>query len=82
MRLAQMSGPEKVTKMLDVFRAYRRREFKPNPKALRILVEMGFTESDALDALCIHGNKQEEAVSLVWKLCLMCVKSGVFMIII
>ncbi|KAK2153379.1 hypothetical protein LSH36_299g03002 [Paralvinella palmiformis] len=61
LKLAIMKGPEKVKKMLEGFRTYRRKNFRPNPKALRTLIEMGFTEKDALDALCIHANHQEEA---------------------
>lgn len=61
MKLAMMKGPEKVKKMLEGFRTYRRKNFRPNPKALKTLIEMGFAKNHALDALCIHANHQEEA---------------------
>ena len=59
-----MKGPEKVKKMLEGFRTYRRKNFRPNPKALKTLIEMGFAKNHALDALCIHANHQEEAVCI------------------
>lgn len=38
-------------------------EFKPNKRALRSLVEMGFKEKDIIGALKITGNDQANAVS-------------------
>ncbi|XP_067001882.2 ubiquitin-associated domain-containing protein 1 [Anabrus simplex] len=50
-----------VAKLLDSFRAYKRQEFKPNPKALENLMEMGFAEEEIIDALRITGNNQASA---------------------
>ncbi|KAK3087712.1 hypothetical protein FSP39_009507 [Pinctada imbricata] len=47
--------------ILQSLRAFRKREFKPNPMALKHLVEMGFDEKDAFEALCIARNNQDEA---------------------
>ena len=53
--------PQKVSNILESFRAYRRREFKPNVRIMNNLKEMGFAEKDIIDALRITGNKEEEA---------------------
>lgn len=46
----------KVTNLLQSLRAYRKREFKPNSKALKHLMEMGFEEKDVIDALRVTRN--------------------------
>ncbi|XP_062601107.1 ubiquitin-associated domain-containing protein 1-like [Saccostrea cucullata] len=50
-----------TTNILQSLREYRKREFKPNHKILQNLVEMGFDEKDALDALRISRNNQNDA---------------------
>ncbi|XP_069119514.1 ubiquitin-associated domain-containing protein 1-like [Argopecten irradians] len=50
-----------VTNILKSLRAFRRREFKANPRALQNLVEMGFPEKDAIDALRVGRNDQDAA---------------------
>lgn len=52
-----------VELLLESFRQYKRMEFKPNKRALRSLVEMGFKEKDAIGALKVTGNDQSNAVS-------------------
>lgn len=47
--------------MLECFQEYKRKDFKPNRKALSNLKEMGFSNTAILDALRIHGNNQEAA---------------------
>ncbi|XP_061163794.1 ubiquitin-associated domain-containing protein 1-like isoform X1 [Saccostrea echinata] len=50
-----------TTNILQSLREYRKREFKPNHKILQNLVEMGFDEKDAFDALRISRNNQNDA---------------------
>lgn len=50
--------------LLESFRAYVRQDFKPNMKALQNLMDMGFSEEDARDALRITGNNHSAAVSI------------------
>jgi len=57
-----------VATLLDSLRTSHRRDFKPDVKALLNLMNMGFTEEDICDALCVMGNNQSAAVSIV--LCL------------
>lgn len=52
----------KVSNILKSLRAYRKREFKPNPKALQHLMEMGFGEKDVIDALRVTRNDGNAAV--------------------
>ncbi|XP_013418623.1 ubiquitin-associated domain-containing protein 1 [Lingula anatina] len=53
--------PAKVSEILDTFKAYKRREFKANPRALRNLMEMGFPETEVVDALRVCQNNQDAA---------------------
>ncbi|XP_069668935.1 ubiquitin-associated domain-containing protein 1 isoform X2 [Periplaneta americana] len=55
------SVAQSVAALLESFRAYKRRDFKPNAKALLNLMDMGFPESDVRDALRITGNNQSAA---------------------
>ncbi|GLH04767.1 Ubiquitin-associated domain-containing protein 1 [Gryllus bimaculatus] len=55
------SVTQTVASLLDSFRAFKRQDFKPNTKALNNLMEMGFGEDDAIDALRITGNNQASA---------------------
>lgn len=50
-----------VNAMLECFQEYKRKDFKPNKKAMSNLKEMGFSETAILDALRIHSNSQEAA---------------------
>lgn len=50
-----------VNAMLECFQEYKRKDFKPNKKAMSNLKEMGFSETTILDALRIHSNSQEAA---------------------
>lgn len=50
-----------VNAMLECFQEYKRKDFKPNKKAMSNLKEMGFSEIAILDALRIHSNSQEAA---------------------
>ena len=70
-----------VATLLDSLRTSYRRDFKPDMKALLNLMDMGFTEEDICDALCVTGNNQSAAVSIVsclysssnlCKICLCC----------
>lgn len=49
--------------LLQSFRQYKNMEFKPNKRAMRSLVEMGFDEKNVAEALKITGNDQANAVS-------------------
>lgn len=59
------SVTQSVAALLESFRAFKRRDFKPNMKALQNLIDMGFPEEDIYDALCVTGNNQSAAVSIV-----------------
>jgi len=47
--------------LLHAFRVFRRKEFRPNIRALNTLKEMGFSEETVMDALRITGNNQDAA---------------------
>ncbi|KAJ8300581.1 hypothetical protein KUTeg_022100, partial [Tegillarca granosa] len=49
------------TNILRSLRAFRRREFKPNQRALQHLIEMGFPEKDVIEALRYARNDQDAA---------------------
>lgn len=49
--------------LLESFRQYKKMEFKPNKRAMRSLIEMGFDEKNVIGALKITGNDQANAVS-------------------
>lgn len=55
------SVTQTVAALLESFRAFKRQDFKPNSRALHNLIEMGFGEEDAVDALRITGNNQASA---------------------
>ncbi|XP_011870110.1 PREDICTED: ubiquitin-associated domain-containing protein 1 [Vollenhovia emeryi] len=50
-----------VELLLQSFRQYKKMEFKPNKRAMRSLVEMGFDEKNVIGALKITGNDQANA---------------------
>ncbi|XP_050466826.1 ubiquitin-associated domain-containing protein 1 isoform X2 [Cataglyphis hispanica] len=47
--------------LLESFRQYKKMEFKPNKRAMRSLIEMGFDEKNVIGALKITGNDQANA---------------------
>lgn len=47
--------------MLEKFRKAKQKEFKPSPKAVTVLQEMGFKAEDAQEALRVTGNNQNAA---------------------
>ncbi|XP_018306539.1 ubiquitin-associated domain-containing protein 1 [Mycetomoellerius zeteki] len=47
--------------LLQSFRQWKRMEFKPNKRAMRSLVEMGFEEKNVIGALKVTGNDQANA---------------------
>ncbi|XP_067948197.1 ubiquitin-associated domain-containing protein 1-like isoform X2 [Watersipora subatra] len=51
----------KAQTILESFRTYKRRKFKPNLMALSSLIDMGFDEADVLEALRVTDNNQESA---------------------
>lgn len=60
-----MTSPCRVSNILKSLRAYRKREFRPNQKTLQHLMEMGFAESDVIDALRATRNDGEAACELL-----------------
>jgi hypothetical protein len=54
-----------VAALLDSVRTSNRQNFKPDMKVLQNLKDIGFTEEDVCDALCVTGNNQSAAVSIV-----------------
>ncbi|KAK3744842.1 hypothetical protein RRG08_050781 [Elysia crispata] len=53
-------GP-KFKNILETIRAFQKREFRPNARALQKLLEMGFSEKEAIQALRISRNNQDAA---------------------
>jgi Kip1 ubiquitination-promoting complex protein 2 len=51
----------KVPAIVESYRAYKRKHFKPNSKAFKNLKQMGFDDSEVLDALWIHSNNEVAA---------------------
>ncbi|BFZ20870.1 hypothetical protein BsWGS_23910 [Bradybaena similaris] len=47
--------------ILETIRAFQHREFRPNPRALQNLIEMGFIEKEAVYALRMSRNNQDAA---------------------
>ncbi|KAG5307425.1 CCD25 protein, partial [Acromyrmex insinuator] len=50
-----------VELLLQSFRQWKRMEFKPNKRAMRSLVEMGFEDKNVVGALKVTGNDQANA---------------------
>ncbi|XP_012230717.1 ubiquitin-associated domain-containing protein 1 [Linepithema humile] len=50
-----------VELLLESFRQYKKMEFKPNKRAMRSLIEMGFEEKNVIGALKVTGNDQANA---------------------
>lgn len=60
----QNSLPSVTSSKADIlrrFRTYKRKEFRPNKKAVNHLKEMGFSDNEIIDALRINGNNQDGA---------------------
>lgn len=55
------SGILTVSELLEAFKVYKRKEFRPNIRALDNLKEMGFSEDKIVDALRVAGNNQDAA---------------------
>lgn len=47
--------------LLESFRQYKKLNFKPNPKSVKSLLEMGFQEKDIIAALKATGNNESNA---------------------
>lgn len=58
---APEGGQPHYTNILDTIRAFKKREFRPNSRSLQRLVEMGFQENEAVDALRMFRNDQDAA---------------------
>ena len=54
-----------VGTLLDLLQTSHRWDFKPDMKALLNFMDMGFTEEDICDPLCVMGNNHSAAVSVV-----------------
>lgn len=50
-----------IPELMEAFRAYKRREFRPNTIAFSNLKEMGFDEDKIADSLRVSGNNQGAA---------------------
>ncbi|CAL7948159.1 unnamed protein product [Xylocopa violacea] len=50
-----------VDHLLESYHRYKKMDFKPSPKALQLLLEMGFEEKSIIEALKITGNNQTNA---------------------
>ncbi|KAK3586987.1 hypothetical protein CHS0354_026703 [Potamilus streckersoni] len=57
----EVPSQARVSNILQSLRAYKKREFTANPKALQHLIEMGFDEKDATEALRLSRNDREAA---------------------
>lgn len=53
--------PPKINNLLNSLKRFKKREFRPNTRALMNLMEMGFEESEAISALRVAGNNQDTA---------------------
>lgn len=52
-----------VDRLLKNYHHCRKIDFKPNSRAVQLLLEMGFEENNIIEALKITGNNQINAVS-------------------
>ncbi|XP_078082404.1 ubiquitin-associated domain-containing protein 1 isoform X5 [Mustelus asterias] len=60
----------KQDELTDIFKKIRRkREFRPEPRAMIALMEMGFDEKEVIDALRVNNNQQDAAhLKICWKI--------------
>lgn len=53
-----------VPAIVECYRCFKRKQFKPNTKAYANLKQMGFDEEEVLDSLWVHSNNEVSAVSI------------------
>ncbi|XP_054704670.1 ubiquitin-associated domain-containing protein 1 isoform X2 [Grus americana] len=59
---SEASGEEAKDELTEIFKKIRRkREFRPDPRAVVALMEMGFDEKEVVDALRVNNNQQNAA---------------------
>ncbi|XP_029468141.1 ubiquitin-associated domain-containing protein 1 isoform X2 [Rhinatrema bivittatum] len=58
----EASGKDAKDELTEIFKKIRRkREFRPDPRAVIALMEMGFDEKEIVDALRVNNNQQDAA---------------------
>ncbi|PIO38506.1 hypothetical protein AB205_0036110, partial [Aquarana catesbeiana] len=56
------TAEEPTDELTEIFKKIRRkREFRPDPRAVIALMEMGFDEKEVIDALRVNNNQQDAA---------------------
>ncbi|XP_069729799.1 ubiquitin-associated domain-containing protein 1 isoform X2 [Phaenicophaeus curvirostris] len=59
---SEAEGDEAKDELTEIFKKIRRkREFRPDPRAVIALMEMGFDEKEVVDALRVNNNQQNAA---------------------
>ncbi|XP_059684871.1 ubiquitin-associated domain-containing protein 1 isoform X1 [Gavia stellata] len=59
---SEACGEEAKDELTEIFKKIRRkREFRPDPRAVIALMEMGFDEKEVVDALRVNNNQQNAA---------------------
>ncbi|XP_053940277.1 ubiquitin-associated domain-containing protein 1 isoform X2 [Cuculus canorus] len=59
---SEAEGEEAKDELTEIFKKIRRkREFRPDPRAVIALMEMGFDEKEVVDALRVNNNQQNAA---------------------
>ncbi|NXA81417.1 UBAC1 protein, partial [Thryothorus ludovicianus] len=59
---SEEAGEEAKDELTEIFKKIRRkREFRPDPRAVIALMEMGFDEKEVVDALRVNNNQQNAA---------------------
>ncbi|KYO23427.1 ubiquitin-associated domain-containing protein 1 isoform B [Alligator mississippiensis] len=59
---SETGGEEAKDELTEIFKKIRRkREFRPDPRAVIALMEMGFDEKEVIDALRVNNNQQNAA---------------------
>ncbi|NXJ75402.1 UBAC1 protein, partial [Trogon melanurus] len=59
---SESGGEEAKDELTEIFKKIRRkREFRPDPRAVIALMEMGFDEKEVVDALRVNNNQQNAA---------------------
>ncbi|XP_050782664.1 ubiquitin-associated domain-containing protein 1 [Gopherus flavomarginatus] len=60
--ILEADGEEPKDELTEIFKKIRRkREFRPDPRAVIALMEMGFDEKEVIDALRVNNNQQNAA---------------------
>ncbi|KAM9271452.1 ubiquitin-associated domain-containing protein 1 isoform 3-T3 [Morus bassanus] len=63
---SEAGGEEAKDELTEIFKKIRRkREFRPDPRAVIALMEMGFDEKEVVDALRVNNNQQNAAPSRI-----------------